>query len=1039
MARLSVRVLGGFEAVVAGRPLAIPSKKLQALLAYVALARGRPVAREALADLLWGAVPTDQARDSLRQALAALRKALGPARDVLVTERDEVGLKTGGVDVDALAFEAALSQRDATGLGRAVELYRGDLLAGLVVREEAFEDWLAGERARWRERAFAAMEALLEQQASADPTAAVETAGRLLALEPVRESVHRALMRVYAAAGRASAAIRQYQLCAAVLHRELRVQPDPATRSLYMEILRAQGAGRSPERAPEHPVAADAAEPAAHDTPLVGRATELGLLREGLTAAREGKGRVVAILGEAGIGKSRLVAELMVEARRAGVTLLVGRGHDTEQIVPLRPWSDVVRQALAVVDVRALAPESRAELGQLVPDLGDTPASARTPRDAPRRLFEAVAQLLEAVAARGPLLFVLEDVHWADEMSVRLTSFVARRLATAPALLVATIRTEEIVGAPALERLLDVLDREQRLVRVTLGALSRADTGTLVRSLAGRGGDTSIERLSDKVWTVSRGQPFMAVEAMRALLEGAIDPEGRDATPHRVQDLVASRLARLGERARQLAALAAVIGRPFDFALLQHAAGLGEADAAVIVEELARRQVLGTTGSQLDFAHDRIREVARAQILPAVRSAFHAAVARAIEAVYADDPGPYWGELALHHRENGSWERAATCWQNAGRQARDRAAHREAIASFEEALRALARLPATRERLEQAIDLRIDTRSACIPLGDFKGAREALRAAETLAQHVGNERRLAWVWVAMGAQANLTGDPREGVELVERALAAAGDDAELSMYAMETLLHAHYRLGNYRTCVDLAQRTIATHGDLVDKPFGMVLTSAFCPAFAAQSLAELGDFAAATSAIEQAERSATRAGHQYSLALALLGRGVIELRREHVRSAMAALERGRGLCQAGEFALLEPACVSALGLTWVLDGRVDDGVALVEQGIAIAEAASNALYHSWQCLWLAQGRLHAGRLADARIDARRALSLARERHERGVEAWSLWLSGELGTVDGDRARARAHYDEALAIAKELGMRPLEDRCRRALSKSVAAR
>ncbi|MGH2625100.1 MAG: AfsR/SARP family transcriptional regulator, partial [Anaerolineales bacterium] len=241
MGRLALSLLGGFEARIdLGPPLLVPTKKAQALLAYLALPPGRTHPRDKLAALLWGDTPSGPARNALRQTLFILRKALGGAEPAtLHVTGDAIALAPAVVQTDVEAFERAVAEGTPSSLGQTVDLYRGDLLAGLTVVEPAFEDWLMAERERLRELALEALARLLAHQRAVGATAdAVQSALRLLALDPLQEAVHRTLMRLYAQLGRRDAALRQYQECVEVLQRELGVEPEPETKTLYQEILR---------------------------------------------------------------------------------------------------------------------------------------------------------------------------------------------------------------------------------------------------------------------------------------------------------------------------------------------------------------------------------------------------------------------------------------------------------------------------------------------------------------------------------------------------------------------------------------------------------------------------------------------------------------------------------------------------------------------------------------------------------------------------------------------------------------------------------
>src|SRR5215471_7783149 len=240
---IDLTLLGGFRARLSpGRPLTMPTRKAQGLLAYLALPCGVAHPRDKLAALLWGDMREGQARTNLRQTLFMLRKVLAiRVPDGLRIDAASVALEPAAVTVDVTTFERLVTQGTSDSLAQAVDIYQGDLLQGLAVREAPFEDWLMAERERLRELALEALAKLLTQQRAVGAIEpALQTALRLLALDPLLETVHRTLMRLYAQLGRRDSALRQYQLCVNVLHRELGVEPEGETRDLYQEILRSR-------------------------------------------------------------------------------------------------------------------------------------------------------------------------------------------------------------------------------------------------------------------------------------------------------------------------------------------------------------------------------------------------------------------------------------------------------------------------------------------------------------------------------------------------------------------------------------------------------------------------------------------------------------------------------------------------------------------------------------------------------------------------------------------------------------------------------
>src|SRR5262249_21075243 len=298
------------------------------------------------------------------------------------------------------------------------------------------------------------------------------------------------------------------------------------------------------------------------------------------------------------------------------------------------------------------------------------------------RLFEAVAAVLGEIARDRSVTLVLDDLHWADDMSVRLFSFLGRRLGSRSILLVGTAREEDVSDRPVLRTLIEEFQREPSLVRLGLGPLSIADTSALVASLtAAVSSGAAVERLASRVWAVSEGNPFVITEMMHAVHGGPPDDATSVSVPPRVRDVILGRLNRLGETAHQVCEAAAVIGEQFAFPLLADIAGLAEPATAKGVEELVRRNVLAAVGEQLRFVHDRIREVAYESLLPAARRPLHGAVARAMEARWADHLEDVADRLAHHYSKAGEPARAITYLLHVAAKSRQRYALVEAARS----------------------------------------------------------------------------------------------------------------------------------------------------------------------------------------------------------------------------------------------------------------------------------------------------------------------------------------------------------------------
>jgi DNA-binding SARP family transcriptional activator len=635
---LAISLLGRFHARAGASTIHLPTKKTQALLAYLALHSGQPHDREKIQGLLWPDAPPRQAQASLRQTLFTLRKALaqtcGPA---LLTTGATVALDASLFTVDVAVLERHIAGATREALEAVAALYSGHLLEAFAIDEAPFDRWIENERSRLGEVALGALERLADLQTDADETEkAIQTALQSLRLDPLRESAHRTLMRLYAASGRRGAAIQQYRSCVEVLARDLGVEPDERTKKLRDEILGRETAAVAPPDSSthRHPVGPlPRSGPAfAPRPPLIGRDAEMTLLRRALDDAWGGTGKLSLLSGDAGIGKTRILEDLAMHALPRGGRILQGRCFESEEVLPFAVWADLLRGDPSLASDalwRRLPPAWGAELARLLPRPGEESSHMQPAMQDARALFEAVAGVLTLLAREAPLLVVVDDLQWSDTMSLRLLSFLLRRLAPSSSVcFMAAVRAEELAVAPFLRTVLQELEREQRFLPIEIAPLTRAQSRAFVQALAPSAVDPA--SVFEQIWAVSEGNPLVVIETVRDLEAGAL-PAGvaQLPVPRRIRELIQRHLAPLDGRAQEALATAAVIGREFDFTLLHAACGCPPRELATTLEELLRRRILTGTGDAFYFTHDRIREVVYGSLSPLRRKVLHGAVARA--------------------------------------------------------------------------------------------------------------------------------------------------------------------------------------------------------------------------------------------------------------------------------------------------------------------------------------------------------------------------------------------------------------------------
>jgi ABC-type oligopeptide transport system substrate-binding subunit/DNA-binding SARP family transcriptional activator len=695
-----------------------PTQKSQSLLAYLALHRRRPQPRERLAALFWGDRPERKARRSLTTALWHIRRCL-PDEDLLLSDVHAVQLDPGAdLWLDVAEFESLLARPELPSLRSAVALYRGDFMAGF------YDDWVLNERYRL-ETLFAEALArlMLQLEAAGDDEGALAAGQRLLEHDPLREDAHRLAMRALCRLGRRNAALEQYLRCQEIVAQELGAEPMEETAELYQAILDGRFEVGQPmatapivgaEGLPPVPSGQDPLDPVARG-PLVGREQELAFLQDCYEEARSGHGGLVLVRGEAGMGKTRLMEEFARGLRWHGVRVFWGRCYEFERLLPYQPLGEALETVLPTLAPRDLAelPEwVLTELARLVPEISEKLPGHRggpevRPDEEQKHLFDGVARFLASLSRGGALVLILDDLHWATESTLQMVHYLARNLADHPVLLVGTLRPEAAGPQHPLRSFQRQLSREGLIRSLDLAGLSAQAVGALVVEMSGSG--PAVMPLARRLYQEAEGNPFFLIEMIKALfeagllcLEGGVwrgdfahVSEAELPLPVGVSEAIQTRVDRLDEDARQALRVAAVLGREFDFELLNAAWQQGEEATLDILDALLRRRFVdeghGALGRDYAFHHHKIQEVVYAGIPLRHRQHLHARVGKAMEVLHASSPQTVAGELAFHFQEAraldpGLGEKVIRYLLLAGDQARLAYAHSEAINYYQQAL-----------------------------------------------------------------------------------------------------------------------------------------------------------------------------------------------------------------------------------------------------------------------------------------------------------------------------------------------------------------
>jgi tetratricopeptide (TPR) repeat protein len=511
--------------------------------------------------------------------------------------------------------------------------------------------------------------------------------------------------------------------------------------------------------------------------------------------------------------------------------------------------------------------------------------------------------------------------------------------------------------------------------------------------------------------------------------------------PATVQAVLAARIDRLLPAEKQLLQTAAVIGTEVPLALLQVMAEGSEEVLRLGLTHLQAAEFLYETrlfpDIEYTFKHALTQQVAYETLLQERRRALHARIVEALEALAGERVAEQVERLAHHALRGEVWDKALAYFRQAGDKAMTRSAHREAVEYFEQALGALPQLPETRHTREQAIDLRLALRSALSPSGNVRRILAYLREAESLAEALDDPRRLGQASFYLALHFRNRGAYDQAIAAGQRALVLATADGDVVLHALAHLYLglAYLAQGDYRQALDCYGQTVAFFDGARGRErfghFGQVFLPAVqCRAFLAWCHAELGTFAEGSAVGEEGLRIAEAVDHPGSLMLAYYSIGLLALRQGGLPRALPRLKRAMGICQEADLPVYFSWMAAALGAAYTLGGRVTDAVPLLTQAMEQAIATERVVYQGLCSLSLGEAHLQAGRLEEAHALAERTLALAHEHQERGNEAYALRLLGDIAArcEPPESELAATHYQQALALADELGMRPLVAHC-----------
>jgi class 3 adenylate cyclase/tetratricopeptide (TPR) repeat protein len=785
-------------------------------------------------------------------------------------------------------------------------------------------------------------------------------------------------------------------------------------------------------------------------TRFVGRQRELDTIGVALQMAGEGRGQVLALVGDPGVGKSRLVWETVQSERVEGWLVLESRSVSYGRAAAYGPVRDLLRAFFRIGENdsrRTIQDRVTAKILTLDRLLEETIAAVLAVLDAVpeaspflsfdplerrQRTLDAIKRMLIRESQIQPLLVVVEDLHWIDSETQALLDSLVESLPSARILLLVNYRPEyhHSWGSKAC------------YAQIRVDPLTAGGAEELLAALLGQ--TAELAPLRQLLMDRTAGNPFFLEECVRTLAETGV-VEGRPGAyrlvhsldvikvPPTVQAVLASRIDRLPAAEKSLLQTASVIGKDVSFPVLKAITDLPEGELRSRLADLQVAAFLHEVSLfpelEYTFTHTLTHEVTYGGLVQERRRVLHARIVETLERLNFGHPGERVERLALHAVRGAVWDKAVWYLREAGSRAVEQSAYRQGIGYFEQALDAQQHLPQTPEQLAQAVDLRFDLRNALFALGELQQILDHLTQAKSLAETLGDRRRLGWVAAYMTHYHWRMGDHVSAIESGRRAVDIADELGDVALQTTNVNLGlAYYAVGDYPRAVERLQKTVgALEGQRRSQRLGWAgLPAVTSRAYLVGCLAELGRFAEGIPLGEEAVRIAEQANHAFSLGQAYVNLGVLYLRKGELDLATALLERGPSVSGLSKVSALAINIGATLGYAYALAGRSSEAIALLEDGVKRAGAKRIMARHSVWTTWLCEAYLLVGRDDDALEQARRALALTRDHGERGNEAHLLRLLADLAARRGavDDQGPEALYRQAVGLAGTLAMRPL---------------
>jgi predicted ATPase len=936
------------------------------------------------------------------------------------------------VEFDEAVARAAAARKLGDGAGEcqaleeAAHLYQDDLLRGL------YDDWLQPKREQYRkqlEQVLIRLAALREVRR--DYPAAIRHAERLVAQDPLRETHYQMLIRLHAANNDRASALRAYHQCMRVLRRELGVIPGAATRELFEQALKSDAAADAP--APVPPAGADTS------LPMVGRKNEWDQIAECWRRVARGQSLLALIAGEPGIGKTRLAEEVYEFCSQDGGAAARARCYAAHGQLAYAPIAEWLRAKPLRAACSQLPQTQLAELARVLPEiLAENPSIAR-----PRSLTESwerhhFYESLNAVFSKTqkPLLLMIDDLQWCDQESLEWMHSLLRSDSARGILVLGTVRQEETGRDHPFTRLLSGLQQSGQAMEFPLSPLNGDETATLATQVASR--PLAAADLAE-LYRATKGNPLFVVESIRA---GLGSSEAAAAPPRihapRIHAVIAGRLAQLSAAAFELAGLAGTIGQSFSFELLAKATDWDDESLSRALDELWQRRIVeghgGQSSAQYDFTHDRLREVAYAELSPVRQRFLHRRVARALEEIHASELEAVNGKIAAHYESAGMAEEAIRYYRGAAAVAKQRYADAEAASLLGRALALCREFPESAKRDEQELELLIALGPVVVTTQGYAmpDVGETYALALKLARKVGGKKYIvpvlsgAWLFAIVRGQLETSRDL--GQQLLD--FAEGEGVTALSMAGHFILGSTLFSMGRFADSAKHLKEALTVNLGRPSPDLALFAgrdVGVFCRSYLSHVLWHLGDVVEAATRLDEALDAAKAAAHPFGMAIALNYAAMLHSFQRNSRAALAWAEEAAALCRKHNFAYYLAMAEIVGGWARAMEGDAVAGLAQLRQGLNALRATGAELRLPFYYGLIAEACARAGHPGEALANISNGFAFQSKNGEVWAGADLHRIHGDLLLQSGNAARAETSYCRGIEAARETGSRMLERR------------